>query len=438
MTTHSNIKDIRQNKRKKTGNKTFKPIFLFLFLVFSFNLFSQYSITNEENVLTKRELRRLQKVIDYQLEFYNKAFPDSVIESSSVKVTIFSRYVDYLLYQKEQEGAIIPTALGMYSPEKKEVAVCKDKHEQHFLNTCYHELSHFFIGNYMDTPPIWLNEGLAGYFSNVIVSKSIKHERNAIARVKTMLGLKDINLKDFIDWSPQKFYDLSFSHNSYGYALSYCMVSFLMQNKETMMAVIYSIYKGKSSYEALDNVYEGGFATFERDFIKSMGKIKSPKINPDFAYSLPVKPGDSIKSTHQWNSNGFTLAFDFSQANDTIYACREGRVFDEQESKGNIANSRIIISHKDDSFAGYFQFKKSLVRIGKKVKSGQPIAIRDSRKEFFFIVYYMDENKVKHGFGNGYSHIIPVFHTLNAGDVKLEDNVAYIGKEKVLEVKEDK
>ncbi len=437
MTEHSKIKEIRQNKSKEADNKISKLMLLFLFSGFGLNLFSQYSITNEGNVLTKWEFRRLQKVIDYQLEFYNKVFPDSMMESSSVKVTIFNRYVDYLLYQDAQDGFILPTAIGMYSPKNKEVAVCKDKNELYFLNTCYHELSHFFIENYMDTPPIWLNEGLAVYFSSIIVSKSVKHKRNVscIARVKTMLGLKDINLKDFVGWSPQKFYDLSFSYDNYGYALGYCMVSFLMQNKETMTAVINSIYKGKSSYEALDSVYEGGFAAFERDFIKSMGKVKSPKINLDFVYSLPVKPGDSIKSVSSKNNYGFTLGFDLSSAGDTVYACREGRVFNEQKSKENIANNRITISHKDGSFAEYSQFKKSLVRIGKKVKSGQPIALKDPLKVLGFVVYYRDENKMKYGLGDEYSHIIPVFHTSNAGDVKLEKDVVYIGKEQMSDIK---
>ena len=109
----------------------------------------------------------------------------------------------------------------------------------------------------------------------------------------------------------------------------------------------------------------------------------------------------------------------------------------ERISNENNVN-RVVIKHKDGSFAEYFQFKKSLVREGRKVKAGQPIAIKNSLNVFGLAVYFEDKNKLKHRIGNGYSHIVPVFHTLNAGDVKLEDNVAYIGKEKVLEVKKEK
>ena len=263
-------------KRIKGRNKITKPTCLLLLLFFGLNLFSQYSIKEEGSVLTKKELESLQKAIDFQLEFYNKAFPDSMMEKSSVNLSIYNNYMNYLVYQDEQFGYNRHRSMGFYSPKNNEAVVCKDKNEKDFLKTCYHELSHFFIRNYMNTPPAWLDEGLATYFGNMKISKSAKHELNIylIARVKTMIELKDIvDLKDFIDWNYEKFYDISFSQDFYGYALAYCIVYFLMQNEETMIAVINHIYKGKSSYEALENSYNGGFAAFERDFIQKYSHI---------------------------------------------------------------------------------------------------------------------------------------------------------------------
>jgi len=63
-------------KKIKGSNKINKPVFLLLFLFFGVNLFSQYSIKEEESTLTKKEIVCLEKAIDYQLKFYNKAFPD--------------------------------------------------------------------------------------------------------------------------------------------------------------------------------------------------------------------------------------------------------------------------------------------------------------------------------------------------------------------------
>jgi len=418
---------------RKIKSKMIRPVFLFLFLCFGLNLFAQYSIKDDERILTKKEQKSLQKMIDYQLEFYNKAFPDSAVEKSSVKLTIYNSHADYLVRQKENYGYNIENSPGFYSGKNKEIIVSKEKCKDYFLEMCYHELSHFFmaIRTCGCTFPIWLNEGLAEYFENIKLSKTIKHKRNIYhaARVKTMLELKDFNLRDFIDWSYEKFRDISFTQDSYGYALAYCIVAFLMQNEETMIAVINHIYKGKSSYEALDSVYKGGFEAFEQDLIQSMGKLKSPKINPDFIYALPVKTSDSIQAAPQKNSKGFTLVFDLSSAGDTIYACREGCVHYEWTSKVNMENNRMIIKHKDDSFSEYSQFEKLLVSQGNCVKLGQPIAINTGKnlsKVIGLAIYYVDKNKA----GRWYtcSHIVPVFHTLNAGDIKLEENTTYIGE----------
>jgi len=191
------------------------------------------------------------------------------MQQSSVNLTVFNNYGNYLVYQKEQFGYVRYNSMGFYSPVNKEAVVCKDKQKKDFLKTCYHELSHFFIRNYMPVSPVWLDEGLATYFGNIKISNSIKHEYNVylIARVKTMIELKDIDLKSFINWNHEKFYDISFSQDGYGYALAYSIISFLMQNEATMIVVIDNIYKGKNSYETLDNAYKGGFTAFEKDFI---------------------------------------------------------------------------------------------------------------------------------------------------------------------------
>ena len=164
--------------------------------------------------------------------------------------------------------------------------------------------------------------------------------------------------------------------------------------------------------------------------------VPSPKLNLDFIYSFPVKSGDSIRASVAKNYSDFTLTFDLSFAGDTIYACREGCICDnkltDQTFKGNMVNDRIIVYHKDDSFSEYSQFEKSLVYPGEYVKLGQPIAINTGKtlpKIITFAVYYLDKNKVKNPeTGNKYSHLVPVFHTLNAGDVKLEEDAVYIGE----------
>ncbi len=160
------------------------------------------------------------------------------------------------------------------------------------------------------------------------------------------------------------------------------------------------------------------------------------KLNLDFVFSLPVKSGDSIQAMTSITRD-FGIEFDFSHAGDTVYACREGRVCDveliDQTSKRNTIKRDILIYHKDGSFSEYSLFyDELLVYPGDYVELGQPIAVvnkENKHKRLNFSVYFLDKNKVKNDeIGNKYTHLVPVFHTANAGDLKLEEKMVYISE----------
>lgn len=250
-------------------------IVIFLLLLSFSTLQAQYAINDSDGILNKKEKVSLEQAIGYQLDFYNKVMSDSAIRLRDVKLNIYAEYSAYLIYQKEQTKNTHHRSMGFYSPKNKEAVVCKAKNEKNFLPTCYHELSHFFVNTYFGSVPTWLNEGLAVYFEKVKVGKVVKHEvsRNHVMRVKTMIDINDIDLTDFVSWGYNIFYKRSFSHESYGYALGYSMVQYLMQKEENLVIdLIRKIKEGKTSYEALDVIYEGGFISFEKDFLEYIKK----------------------------------------------------------------------------------------------------------------------------------------------------------------------
>ena len=196
-----------------------------------------------------------------------------------------------------------------------------------------------------------------------------------------------------------------------------------------------TVRQGESKLFTLKRLSNFTSYSYSWGYMAYRGRV-NPKLNMNVVYSLPVKPGDSIRAAPATNVSDFTLAFDLSFAGDTIYACREGRICDDnltdQTSKGNVATERIIVNHKDYSFSDYSGFEKSLVFPGEYVKLGQPIAINTGKtlpKRVTFAVYYLDKNKVQNPqTGNKYTHLVPVFHTLNESDVKLEENTTYISE----------
>ena len=157
------------------------------------------------------------------------------------------------------------------------------------------------------------------------------------------------------------------------------------------------------------------------------------KVNPGFVYSLPVKSNDSIQFRIPGNHQ-FTSLFNLRYASDTVYASRGGRVCDDQltntSSKTIPSQKRIIVYHADGSFGEYRGITKVLKYPGEDVKIGQPIAIIEpnekQQKVLTFMLYFLDANKVKNKTGV-YTSLVPVFHTANKGDIKLEEKIIYMG-----------
>jgi hypothetical protein len=232
-----------------------------------------YAIKDSANVLTKKEKEMLNKMIACELDFYNRVFKEDTFHPSDVNMQIFNNYAAYITYKGLVRGEreVLFRSMGCYSAKTKEVIVCKAKNEKRFLNSCFYLLSFSFIHQRMKNPPLWIGAGLAAYFRNFkISSKAVKHEKNShyITRVKTLIDLKEIDLQDFIGWSNAQFTKRSFSDENYGYAIGYCMTAFLLEKDENIVInILRELNQKKSSKEAFDNCYEGGFDQFEKDFL---------------------------------------------------------------------------------------------------------------------------------------------------------------------------
>ena len=164
------------------------------------------------------------------------------------------------------------------------------------------------------------------------------------------------------------------------------------------------------------------------------------KINIDFAYALPTNGHGKIFTNTTENRDGYQLMFELPS--DTIYACREGIVCNDDlrdhTAKGhkNFGSSQsteqITLYHNDNSFGEYIFKGKSLIYPGQKVKMGTPIAITESSKgknAMYFSTYFLDKNKIKEAsIGNKHTHFRPFFQTANAGKLRLERETEYVSE----------
>ena len=233
---------------------------------------TKYNISDNEQILSKNERRSIEQMIDYELAFYNNVFGQGSISKEAVKMTILKDYPTYVFYLDQAGIKANKNSSGVYSPKLNEVVMWRgDKTSERFLTTCYHEMSHAILHSKMKSPEAWFNEGLASWFGYTkVTSKGTRHEphRYYEDRVKTLIEIRDIDLKDFITWNHNKFSQASFSQDSYGYAVAYCMISLLKKNnEEALCSIIREVAGGKSSAEAFESCYPGGFAAFEKEFM---------------------------------------------------------------------------------------------------------------------------------------------------------------------------
>ncbi|MDR2954180.1 MAG: DUF1570 domain-containing protein [Prevotella sp.] len=253
-----------------------KTYLIILFFIIQATAFAQL-LNFQDDVLSKKEQKNLEQAIRFQLNFYQKAFPHEGLNFSNVRVSIYIDGIAYQAKQYELFGHVKKGSYGFYSLRDKEAVIFKKKGTD-YMRVCYHEISHFFINTYSRRIPIWLNEGLATYFENIkISSKEVKAQKNKwyIIRVKTMINTRDLDIPDFLTWNHEKFNNMSFSHQGYGYALGHALVWFMMEkNPVFIIKCIQSIEGGKAGGETLEELYEGGLKKLEEDFIKYIQENK--------------------------------------------------------------------------------------------------------------------------------------------------------------------
>jgi hypothetical protein len=58
------------------------------------------------------------------------------------------------------------------------------------------------------------------------------------------------------------------NYSPYARALTHCLVYFLAQeHKDKFVEIILKVKNGSTSYNAINGIYPGGFAQFEKDFM---------------------------------------------------------------------------------------------------------------------------------------------------------------------------
>jgi hypothetical protein len=167
-------------------------------------------------------------------------------------VRIFDKREDFCSYAWQCEDRSL--ALSMYNPRKGEVALHFGDHAdvEDFERTYAHELTHAFMDRtYGVTEPLWFDEGMAQYFSNLQWTKQGFRPTGRNIDAMMHLGEEELMpLRDVLSVTQ----DDRFVNPPLYYAQAWVLVKFLMKHHPELIKVLLN-RKGKLNLEYLSNDY---------------------------------------------------------------------------------------------------------------------------------------------------------------------------------------
>ncbi|MBN2787630.1 MAG: DUF1570 domain-containing protein [Paludibacteraceae bacterium] len=246
-----------------------KRIYFFLLVQFLLigSLQATYFKSTGDKISTKDSVK-LMSMIEYQIQFYNKL---DTIDSVNFNIKVFDSQSAYDEERTKHKLSKRHATLGFYSSKDTTCYINRAKKPKTYLSIVFHEANHYFVINILKRkPPIWFNEGLSEYFEHSSQKKTgwkFYMSDYELGRIKTMIQLKDLNLKEYISWTRADFIKEQVTNENYSYTLAHAIVYFLLQKDiDQFKAMTLLIKNGDASFNAIDTTYKGGFDQFEKDF----------------------------------------------------------------------------------------------------------------------------------------------------------------------------
>jgi hypothetical protein len=231
----------------------------------------QPEIVYLEARLSPAQEKIVHRGIAHMTSFYNRIGDPVPVDKISLR--LFASPKEYKSYRDRNSSSTSPT--GYHSPKKSEIVVPRTGK---FMNTILHESNHVLFRAHFPKGTIrtiWLNEGLSEYFEYMQIgpgqSVTVNVQPQKLKRIRKWVnGNMGDRIEQVIsmtkkDWKEQ--YDDP-DHESY--TVSWAAIYFLMSKKDRehiIGGILNAMMEKKSSKQAVDAAYPGGFNKFVSDFV---------------------------------------------------------------------------------------------------------------------------------------------------------------------------
>lgn len=168
--------------------RRFSPYFFICFIFFLFLLASApprgFAKTDWISVRSKnftligdageKDLRRVGVQLEQFRESIKLLFPRTNLDKPiPTTVYVFSSHSAFRPFKPRRNGQIVDGVAGFFVEGRENVLIALSE-EQRSLNpyeVIFHEYQHYVLDNNFDDPPLWLNEGLAEFYSQFKVEE---------------------------------------------------------------------------------------------------------------------------------------------------------------------------------------------------------------------------------------------------------------------------
>lgn len=233
---------------------------------------SEFSLSDQAMIRVERGLAEIHHT-------YRNTFRLDVRGLAEVNLHLLAdkKSFDRWLEQRRPGTPSRPYA-GVYLPGENEVAVWAYGPEEEIVATILHESSHVIMFQMAPRAPVWIQEGMAQYFSTIRPTDDghlkITPLPQAQALIRTWREEKRlISLRDYLGISESDWRKLAHQQNAIPYTLAWALVYFMMSEpvgQQTLRRILHDLEKSGQwpTIESLDMRYPGGLPQLEYAFFR--------------------------------------------------------------------------------------------------------------------------------------------------------------------------
>lgn len=199
---------------------------------------------------------------------------DEYLRRVQLNIVIFPDVVSFRQYARASASNDSSTLLGFYSPRTNEAVTFTADDDDKTMEVTRHEATHVIARGVLGALPVWLNEGLAEYFSKLSIRGQLKEVASyegwpQLARATINSGYP-ANLAALLNLEHEEWHGV---YETNHYALSWALVYFLLSAEPGRQALAQLMQEMAAQYcqpgdsaEVLARLYPGGLLALEREF----------------------------------------------------------------------------------------------------------------------------------------------------------------------------